>query len=78
MIILIGIGLLVGISISFVGQTGQGVVLPIVLLFTGDVFLAIAVNLLNDLITSFIVSIRYIRRKQFKITGHILNNVLLH
>ena len=72
MIILIGIGLLVGISISFVGQTGQGVVLPIVLLFTGDVFLAIAVNLLNDLITSFIVSIRYIRRKQFKITGDIL------
>lgn len=72
MIILIGIGLLVGISISFVGQTGQGVVLPIVLLFTGDVFLAIAVNLLNDLITSFIVSIRYIRRKQFKITKDIL------
>ena len=72
MIILIGIGLLVGISISFVGQTGQGVVLPIVLLFTGDVFLAIAVNLLNDLITSFIVSIRYIRRKQFKITRDIL------
>ena len=72
MIILIGIGVLVGICISFVGQTGQGVVLPIVLLFTGDVFLAIAVNLLNDLITSFIVSIRYIRRKQFKITGDIL------
>jgi uncharacterized membrane protein YfcA len=72
MIILIGIGFLVGISISFVGQTGQGVVLPIVLLFTGDVFLAIAVNLLNDLITSFIVSIRYIRRKQFKIKKNIL------
>jgi len=65
--ILIGIGFIVGISISFVGQTGQGVVLPIVLLFTGDVFLAIAVNLLNDLITSISVSIRYIKKKQFKI-----------
>ena len=67
MFILIGIGFIVGISISFVGQTGQGVVLPIVLLFTGDVFLAIAVNLLNDLITSIFVSIRYIKKKQFKI-----------
>jgi uncharacterized membrane protein YfcA len=72
MIILIGIGLIVGISISFVGQTGQGVVLPIVLLFTGDIFLAIAVNLLNDLITSFTVSIKYIRRGQFKIETDIL------
>ena len=72
MIILIGIGLLVGISISFVGQTGQGVVLPIVLLFTGDIFLAIAVNLLNDLITSFTVSIKYIRRGQFKIKTDIM------
>lgn len=72
MIILIGIGLIVGISISFVGQTGQGVVLPIVLLFTGDIFLAIAVNLLNDLITSFTVSIKYIRRKQFKIKPDIM------
>jgi uncharacterized membrane protein YfcA len=72
MVILIGIGLLVGISISFVGQTGLGVVLPIVLLFTGDIFLAIAVNLLNDLITSFIVSIKYIRQKQFKIKMDIM------
>ena len=46
--ILISIGALVGISISFIGQTGLGIVLPIILLFTGDVFLAIAVNLLND------------------------------
>ena len=53
--ILISIGALVGISISFIGQTGLGIVLPIVLLFTGDVFLAIAVNLLNDLITSITV-----------------------
>jgi len=66
-IILISIGALVGISISFIGQTGLGIVLPIVLLFTGDVFLAIAINLLNDLITSTTVSIGYLRKKQFKI-----------
>ncbi|NVM17967.1 MAG: sulfite exporter TauE/SafE family protein [Candidatus Lokiarchaeota archaeon] len=66
-VILISIGALVGISISFIGQTGLGIVLPIVLLFTGDVFLAIAVNLLNDLITSATVSIGYLRKKQFKI-----------
>ena len=50
-LILLSIGALVGISISFIGQTGLGIVLPIILLFTGDVFLAIAINLLNDLIT---------------------------
>ncbi len=66
-ITLLLIGALVGISISFVGQTGQGVVLPIVLLLTGDAFLAIAINLLNDLITSVFVSIGYIRKKEFKI-----------
>lgn len=66
-IILISIGALVGISISFIGQTGLGIVLPIVLLFTGDVFLAIAINLLNDLITSTIVSIGYVRKKQFQL-----------
>jgi len=65
--ILISIGALVGISISFIGQTGLGIVLPIILLFTGDVFLAIAVNLLNDLITAAAVSIGYLRKKQFKI-----------
>ncbi|TET05289.1 MAG: sulfite exporter TauE/SafE family protein [Promethearchaeota archaeon] len=65
--ILISIGALVGISISFIGQTGLGIVLPIVLLFTGDVFLAIAINLLNDLLTSAAVSIGYFRKKQFKI-----------
>jgi len=66
-IILISIGALVGISISFIGQTGLGVVLPIILLLTGDVFLAIAINLLNDLITSATVSIGYLRKKEFKI-----------
>ena len=65
--ILISIGALVGISVSFIGQTGLGIVLPIILLFTGDVLLAIAINLLNDLITSATVSIGYIRKKQFKI-----------
>jgi uncharacterized membrane protein YfcA len=65
--ILISIGALVGISISFIGQTGLGIVLPIILLLTGDVFLAIAINLLNDLITSAAVSIGYLRKKQFKI-----------
>ncbi len=66
-VILISIGALVGISISFIGQTGLGIVLPIVLLFTGDVFLAIAINLLNDLITAAFVSIGYLRKRQFKI-----------
>ena len=66
-IILLLIGALVGISISFVGQTGQGVVLPIVLLLTGDAFLAIAINLLNDLITSVFVSIGYIRKGELEI-----------
>lgn len=65
--ILISIGTLVGISISFIGQTGLGIVFPIILLFTGDVFLAIAINLLNDLITATAVSIGYLRKKQFKI-----------
>jgi len=66
-LILLSIGALVGISISFIGQTGLGIVLPIILLFTGDVFLAIAINLLNDLITSATVSIGYLRKRQFKI-----------
>ena len=65
--ILISIGALVGISISFIGQTGLGIVLPIILLLTGDVFLAIAINLLNDLITTAAVLIGYLRKKEFKI-----------
>ncbi len=66
-IILIVVGGLVGISISFIGQTGQGIVLPIILLLTGDVLLAIAINLLNDVITSAAVSIGYLRKKKFAI-----------
>ena len=65
--ILISIGALVGISISFIGQTGLGIVVPIILLLTGDVFLAIAINLLNDFITTAVVSIGYLRKKQYKI-----------
>ena len=71
-VILLVVGALVGISISFIGQTGQGIVLPIILLFTGDVFLAIAINLLNDVITSASVSIGYLRKKEFKIRIDIL------
>ncbi len=71
-IILLVVGALVGISISFIGQTGQGIVLPIILLFTGDVFLAIAINLLNDVITSASVSIGYLRKREFKIRIDIL------
>ena len=71
-IILIVVGGLVGISISFIGQTGQGIVLPIILLLTGDVFLAIAINLLNDVITSAAVSIGYLRKKKFAIRIDIL------
>ena len=65
--LLLIIGAFVGIGMSFVGQTGQGVVMPIVLLLTGNVFLAIAINLLNDLITAGSVSIMYIRKKEFKL-----------
>ena len=60
-ILLLIVGAFVGIGMSFVGQTGQGVVMPIILLLTGNVFLAIAINLLNDLITAGTVSITYIR-----------------
>jgi uncharacterized membrane protein YfcA len=66
-ILLILIGALVGTSMSFVGQTGQGVVIPMVLLITGDVLLAIAISVLNDLITASAVSIGYVKNKQFKI-----------
>jgi uncharacterized membrane protein YfcA len=76
-VILISIGALVGISISFIGQTGLGIVLPIVLLFTGDVFLAIAINLLNDLLTSTTVSIGYLRKRQFKIRSDIFVIIII-
>jgi uncharacterized membrane protein YfcA len=76
-VVLISVGALVGISISFIGQTGLGIVLPIVLLFTGDVFLAIAINLLNDLITSSTVSIGYLRKRQFKVRLDILIIIII-
>ena len=66
-ILLILLGALVGISMSFVGQTGQGVVIPMVLLISGDVLLAIAISVLNDLITASAVSIGYVKNKQFNI-----------
>lgn len=50
---------------SFVGQTGQGIVVPLILLITGDVLLAIVVNLLNDFITAISVGINYVRKRQF-------------
>lgn len=65
-IILIAIGALVGISMSFLGQTGQGVVIPIVFLMTGDILLAIATSVLSDLITASVVSIGYVKNKQYK------------
>jgi uncharacterized membrane protein YfcA len=65
-ILLLVIGGLVGISMSFVGQTGQGFVIPLVLLLTEDVLLAIAVSVLNDLIAAGSVSIGYLRKKQLK------------
>ena len=65
--LLLIIGAFVGIGMSFVGQTGQGLVMPVVLLLTGDVFLAIAINLLNDLMTAGSISIMYIRKKEFKL-----------
>lgn len=65
--ILITIGALVGIGMTFIGQTGQGLVMPIVLILTGNVFLTIAVNILNDLIAAAAVSIGYLRKKEFKL-----------
>lgn len=66
-VILIIAGSSVGLSMSFIGQTGSGIVIPIVFILTGDIFLAIVINLLNDLIAASAVSISYIRNKNFKI-----------
>lgn len=71
-VLLLLIGALVGISISFIGQTGQGVVFPLIFLITGDVFLAIAVNVLNDMITAASASVIYVKNKQFKIRKDIM------
>jgi len=76
-ILLLIVGAFVGIGMSFVGQTGQGVVMPIILLLTGNVFLAIAINLLNDLITAGTVSITYIRAKEFKLRKDTLLLVII-
>ncbi len=51
-VILIIAGSSVGLSMSFIGQTGSGIVIPIVFILTGDIFLAIVINLLNDLIAA--------------------------
>jgi len=66
-VILIIAGASVGLSMSFIGQTGSGVVIPIVFILTGDIFLAIVINLLNDLIAASAVSISYIKNRNFKI-----------
>lgn len=62
-IILILAGCMTGISMSFIGQTGAGVVIPIVVLITGDPLLALSINILNDLIAVVVVSFSYIKRK---------------
>ncbi len=76
-LILITIGGLVGIGMSFMGQTGQGLVMPIILMLTGDAFLAISVNLLNDLIAAVAVSIGYIRKEEYKLQVNILIVIIL-
>ncbi|MFX1569433.1 MAG: sulfite exporter TauE/SafE family protein [Promethearchaeota archaeon] len=75
--LLIIIGALVGISMSFVGQTGQGVVVPLILLITGDVLLAIAINVINDFIAASSVAINYVRKKQYYFSKNILILILI-
>jgi len=76
-LILITIGALVGIGMSFMGQTGQGLVMPVVLMLTGDVFLAIVINVLNDLIAATSVSIGYIRKREYKFQINIFILIIL-
>ncbi len=76
-LILIAIGALVGIGMSFMGQTGQGLVMPIILMLTGNAFLAISVNLLNDLIAAVAVSIGYIRKGEYKLQANTLIVIIL-
>jgi uncharacterized membrane protein YfcA len=65
-LLLLAIGVLVGISMSFIGQTGQALVIPAVLLITGgNVLLAVTVNLLNDLLAAVSVSTAYVRHHQY-------------
>ncbi|MFX0181279.1 MAG: sulfite exporter TauE/SafE family protein [Candidatus Hodarchaeota archaeon] len=76
-LILISIGALVGIGMSFMGQTGQGLVMPIILMLTGNPFLAISVNLLNDLIAAVAVSIGYIRKGEYKLQVNTLIVIII-
>ena len=71
-VLLIIIGAFVGVSMSFVGQTGQGIVVPLILLMTGDVLLAISVNVLNDFIAATSVAINYVRKKQYYLNKNII------
>ena len=66
-IILLIAGATVGISMSFIGQTGSGIVIPIVYLITGDILLAIAINLMNDFIVASAVSINYTNFEETKV-----------
>jgi uncharacterized membrane protein YfcA len=72
LLLLILVGALVGISMSFVGQTGQGVVVPLILLITGDVLLAITTNLLNDFIAAISVWINYAKKRKYFFSKNIL------
>ncbi|NVM34607.1 MAG: sulfite exporter TauE/SafE family protein [Candidatus Lokiarchaeota archaeon] len=76
-ILLIFIGTLVGISMSFVGQTGQGVVVPLILLITGDVLLAITINVINDFIAASSVAINYVRKKQYYFSKNIIILIII-
>ncbi|MCK4781250.1 MAG: sulfite exporter TauE/SafE family protein, partial [Candidatus Lokiarchaeota archaeon] len=51
---------------------GQGVVVPLILLITGDVLLAIAVNVINDFIAATSVAINYVRKKQYYLSKNII------
>ena len=75
--ILLIIGALVGIGMCFIGQTGQGLVMPVVLMLTGDVFLTIAVNILNDLVTALAVSVGYVRKNEYKFQKNIFLLILI-
>ena len=61
----------------FVGQTGQGVVVPLILLITGDVLLAISVNVLNDFIAATSVAINYVRKKQYYLNKNIIILIII-
>ena len=70
-IILIGVGIIVGLAMGTIGQTGQAIIVPIIFLMSGDIILAIAVSLLNDLLTASTVSVRYIKNGNYDIKKNI-------